>query len=79
MNTELSPMMRGLAYAALESAFGPEWIILNSDQQELIAIDAMEAAEAYDSTVRQYRDNIGIGNLASYVECLEIQQRREQP
>lgn len=76
--TTLSPIMRGLTYAALENAFSVEWLDLNSDQQELIAVDAVDAAETDDITVRQYRDRIGSGNLASYVECLEIQQRRAE-
>ena len=77
--TNLGSIVRGLAYAALERTFADEWLGLDSDTQELIAIDAVEAAESDGCTVREYRDRIGTGNLASYARCLSIQAKREQP
>jgi len=74
----LSEIQRGMIWAALNAAFSAEWIALHDDQQELVYRDFLMALETDDATPRIYRDAIGIGNLASYVRCLEIQDQRER-
>jgi len=60
-------LMRDLAYAGLEQVFSSEWIKLNPIDQDKIALDALDNCP----DLREYRNNIGIGNLQSYANCID--------
>ncbi len=65
-------MLRGTADAALESVFGAEYINLDSEGVALVIGDYLLAAKEDNCTVREYRENIGTGNLSAYVDCLKV-------
>ena len=68
-------VMRGLADAALESAFNADWIKLSSLDQRNVRQDYLEADEEDGCSVQEYRQRIGYGNLLqAYAEVLRVQK-----
>lgn len=60
----------GLADAALELAFGKEWIELERGRREVLH-DFIES----NLTAQEYLDNIWAGNLQSYADTLLVKRR----
>lgn len=63
----------GLADAALEYAFGAEWINLERGRNAVL-LDFLDASDEQGMTATEYRDNIYRGNLQSYADCLLVQR-----
>jgi hypothetical protein len=60
---------------ALASVFGREWLRLTASDQALIVRDCTEDGGVQDFA--QYRRNIGIGNLESYVKVMRVRFARK--
>lgn len=73
---DFGAIMRGMADAALESAFGAEWIHLDSARQRLIRQDFLEASEEENISASEYRGRIGSGNLKSYGDVMIVRERK---
>jgi len=66
-------LMRDLAYAGLEQVFSSEWIKLNPIDQDKVALDALD----HCVDLREFRNNIGKGNLQSYAKCINYNQKQK--
>lgn len=73
MTIELSPKRQSEVSRicnALDSVFGREWLALTYADKQLIVRDCMEDGGVSD--FRQYRRNIGTGNLESYAKVMRV-------
>lgn len=69
---DFGAVMRGIADAALESAFGAEYIQLSDIHRKLVLQDCLEAGDEEHISIRQYLHRIGKGNLSSYAEVMSV-------
>ena len=58
---------------SLRLVFGDEYAMMHSTSDMLnVRLDYLRAFREDGCTVSQYRDRIGLGNLASYAKCLRL-------
>lgn len=72
-------VLRGMADAALESAFGAEWINLESPARRLVLADFLDASEEDNVSVLEYARRIGTGNLEAYGRMMIARANDSRP
>ena len=73
---EFGAVLRGMADAQLENAFGIEWIDLDPESRRLVLQDFLEGGEDENLTAREYLRRIGRGGLAGYAAVMKVRAAR---